>query len=116
MLLDYGRPKAPGLKIEVCSWSVECRLNHDQLGERIDTNVLSLIADQRELTAVPAKKPEQVAIAKQLRCSSGKEMSVRCPDRRGVDHPLRWNDLFSVPCAVMSEQAAKARVAAQHRI
>src|SRR5215813_5918795 len=43
-------------------------------------------------------------------------MSVRWPDRRGVDHPLRWNDLFSVPCAVMSEQAAKARVVAQHRI
>src|SRR5215831_6358398 len=43
-------------------------------------------------------------------------MSVRWPNRRGVDHPLGWNDLFSVPCAVMSEQAAKARVVAQHRI
>src|SRR5215467_12975402 len=43
-------------------------------------------------------------------------MSVRWPNRCGVDHPLRWNDLFSVPRTVMSEQAPKARVVAQNRI
>ena len=71
MLIDDGRPQAPGLKVEVCPWSIERRLNHDQLGDWIDTNVLSLIAHHCKLTAVPAKKPKQVAIAKQLRSSSG---------------------------------------------
>src|SRR5262245_4943642 len=116
VLLDYSCPQAPRLDIAVCPWSVQGRLNHDQLGDRIDANVLSLIADQGELTALPVKKPKQIAIAKQLRCFSGQQISVRSPNRRGLNHPLRWNDLFSVPRTVMSEQAAKARVVTQRRI
>src|ERR1700688_2837267 len=52
--------------VEIGAGSVDRRLDHDELGDRIDANVLPLVTDQRELTPVAGKEPEQIAIVEQL--------------------------------------------------
>src|SRR6185295_12185841 len=71
MLLDDGCPQTPCLMVVVGAGVVDRRLHHDELGNRVDANVLPLVSDQRELAAVARKEPQQIAIAEQLCGSSG---------------------------------------------
>ena len=65
--LPAGRgPQTPRIMVEIGAGSIDRRMDHDELGDRIDANVLPLVTDQRELTPVARKEPEQIAIAEQL--------------------------------------------------
>jgi hypothetical protein len=116
MLFDDGRPQTPSFIVEICARCIERRLKPSQAWK----------SDRHRCTA-PCNRPARIdagdrgtattgSRSRQLRGSSRPQVGVGWPNFRRVDHPARRNDLLAFPRAIMSQQAAKPRVVAQHRI
>src|ERR1700733_6909624 len=107
-LFNECRPQMPDLVTRL-----QCRLDRDQFRGRIDKDVLSVGANQRELAPGSGKQPKQIAIPGRVRFGySWREIGIGWSHGRGIDHPLRRNNLLAFPGSVMGEQPPEPRIVA----
>jgi len=95
---------------------VDGGLDQHQLRGRIDTDVLAVGAEKRELASGTWQKPREIPIPEPWRSLAGRKVGIRRPCRRRVKKVLRRNDLVPVPKAVIGEKAPEPRIIAENRI
>src|SRR5450432_3608887 len=88
-------------------------VHHDELGGRIDENHLAADSDQGKTPLLAGRDPYLVSIAEIWGGGSRSEIGVARIHRRRVQEPLPWNQLASIPCAVISEQPTQSRIIPQ---